>query len=49
MKQTKLQMQKILHEWVIYEKDLPWWFFWIHPSDNLIFQHYGFVLIGRTR
>lgn len=41
-----MEGKKQMHEWVIYEEDLPWWFFWIHPSDNLTFQHYGSVCYG---
>ena len=30
-------------EYIIYESELPWWFFWIHLSDNFVFQHWGYV------
>lgn len=38
--------EKKLHEWEIYESDLPWWFFWIFPGGNMVFQHYGSVCYG---
>ena len=41
-----MEGKKQMHEWEIYEKDLPWWFFWIYPEDNMIFQHYGSVCYG---
>lgn len=37
----------MLHEWEIYESDLPWWFFFVHwGPDTFIFQHYGSVCYG---
>jgi hypothetical protein len=33
-------------EYIIWESELPWWFFWIHPSDNCVFEHYGYVCYG---
>lgn len=35
-----------MKEYKIFEYELPWWFFWIHPSDNMVFQHYGCVCYG---
>jgi len=35
------------NEYIIWESELPWWFFWIHPLDNCAFEHYGYVCYGR--
>ena len=28
-------------EITVYEQDLKWWYFWLHPVDAMIFSHYG--------
>ena len=28
-------------EIVVSESDLKWWWFWLHPTDAMIFSHYG--------
>lgn len=34
-------MKKIGDEIIVSEDDLKWWWFFLHPIDSMVFQHYG--------
>ena len=29
------------NEIIVSERDLKWWWFWLHPVDAMVFSHYG--------
>jgi len=35
-----------MKEYIIYESELPWWIFWIKPTDAFTMSHYGYVCYG---
>lgn len=34
-----------MRERYLYEQDIPWWWYWLHPIDALTISHYGRLCI----